>query len=261
MNSATIGKLGAPIALAAIGLLMVIFTFASGQNNIFLIGALGFTIAGAVSILAALDIFTGQRKLYVIIGLLVGSAVLLGLNYKSIMDPIEFNEEKDKRYKVVIQRLKDLRAAQLMYKGVNGAYCKNLDSLMYFINEDSVPVVKSIGTVPDTLTEQTALEMGIISRDTSFEATSSYVYNESYMKDRKLPLKLEQLDIIPFSGGEKFEMNAGEIEKNKVMVPVFEIRAKKGLILKGMNKRLAGQEKDLAVGSMQDATTSGNWGE
>jgi len=261
MNSENTAKLGAPIALSAVGLLMVIFTFVSGQNNIFLIGALGFTVAGVVSILAALDIFKGQLKLVVIISLLVVSAGLLALNYKSIMDPIKFNEEKSKRYDVVIQRLKDLRAAQLTYKGVNGKYCANLDSLMNFILNDSIPIVKSIGTVPDTLTEQTALEMGIISRDTTFEAASKAIYNSDYLKDRKLALKLEELRYIPFSENEQFTMNAGEIEKNNVMVPVFEVLAHRESILTGMNKRLAKQEKDLKVGSMSDATTSGNWGE
>ena len=70
MNSENTAKLGAPIALSAVGLLMVIFTFVSGQNNIFLIGALGFTVAGVVSILAALDIFKGQLKMVVIVMLL-----------------------------------------------------------------------------------------------------------------------------------------------------------------------------------------------
>jgi len=261
MNSASINKIGAAAALAAIGLAMVIFTFTSGQNNIFLLGAIGFTIAGVVAILAALDIFKGKLKPIVIAVLLAISAGLLALNYKSIMDPIEFNTEKDRRYSQVIQRLKDLRAAEIAYKGVYGSYCGNVDSLMKFINEDSIAIVKSIGNVPDTLTEQTALEMGIISRDTSFEAASKSIFNEAYLKDRKLPLNPLELDLIPFSDGERFIVNAGEIEKNNVMVPVFEIKAPKELVLTGMNKRLIKQEKDLIVGKMSDASTSGNWGE
>lgn len=261
MNTATLSKISAPLVIALVGLSMVIFTFTSGQNNIFLLGALVFMIAGGVGIMAALNLFKGNLKNIVIVVLLVISGGLLALNYKSIMDPIEFQNEKDKRYEVVIQRLKDLRAAQIQYKSSHGEYCKTLDSLLYFITHDSVVIVKSIGSVPDTLTEQTALEMGLISRDTSFEIASNYIYNEEYMKDRKFPLKINELGIIPFSGGVIFDVNAGMITKNNIEVPVFEIRAQKEFILSGLDKHLIEQEKDLVVGSMSDASTAGNWGE
>src|SRR5690606_16178545 len=100
------------------------------------------------------------------------------------------------------------------------------------------------GFVPDSLTEQQAVEMGIVSRDTSFIAV-----RDSILKN----INIDSLKYIPFSGGEIFSIDAGQIEKNKVNVNVFEVSAKYGQFLKGLNTKNENVdlEKDLKVGSMQ----------
>ena len=42
--------------------------------------------------------------------------------YNSIMGPIDFNKVRDQRYAKVINRLKEIRKAQIAYKDVNGKY-------------------------------------------------------------------------------------------------------------------------------------------
>jgi len=73
--------------------------------------------------------------------------------------------------------------------------------------------------------------------------------------------KIEDIAIIPFSEGEEFQMAAGEIEKGKVIVNVFEAIAKKEIYLKGLSKELISRESvsDLKVGSMSEPSTDGNW--
>jgi len=91
--------------------------------------------------------------------------VIIALAYflwESIAEPIRFEKAKKKRYKVTIQNLKDIRTAELAYLAVNGKFTGDFDTLINFVKNDSIPMVKAIGSVPDTLEEKEALELGII---------------------------------------------------------------------------------------------------
>ena len=61
------------------------------------------------------------------------SIILVFQIYDSIDAPIEFNKVKNERYQKVIERLKDIRNAQVAFKSVNGIYSDNFDSLVNFI--------------------------------------------------------------------------------------------------------------------------------
>ncbi|TFH35841.1 MAG: hypothetical protein E4G95_06420, partial [Bacteroidia bacterium] len=55
--------------------------------------------------------------------LLVIAIVVLGyLLLESIMNPIRFNKERDSREASIIERLKDIRTAQVAYKSKYGRY-------------------------------------------------------------------------------------------------------------------------------------------
>ena len=54
--------------------------------------------------------------------------------YGSINGPIEFNKVKNERYLKVIDKLKDIRNAQIAYKSVNGIYSDNFEGLIKFID-------------------------------------------------------------------------------------------------------------------------------
>jgi len=58
-------------------------------------------------------------------------------------------------------------------------------------------------------------------------------------------------------------MDAGTIEQNRVTVHVFEVKAPYTAVLEGMNQKYFDPNihvgKDMALGSMYKATTSGNW--
>jgi len=77
------------------------------------------------------------------------------------------------------------------------------------------------------------------------------------------------LPYIPYSGGKRFELEAGRIERGGVMVNVFEARAHLSSFLQGMNEQMLrnlvaseeqiGRYPGLRVGSMTDPSTDGNW--
>ena len=55
--------------------------------------------------------------------------------YDSISGPIKFNQVKNERFALVINRLKDIRTAQIAHKDVKGQFSNNFDSLVKFVDE------------------------------------------------------------------------------------------------------------------------------
>ncbi len=54
--------------------------------------------------------------------------------FMSIYKPIQFNKVKEKRYAEVIERLSDIRDAQLAHRQVTGSFAPNFDNLIKFID-------------------------------------------------------------------------------------------------------------------------------
>lgn len=173
--------------------------------------------------------------------LVVAIIVLSYFVYNSIRKPILFQKEKDKRYAEVIQRLKDIRTAEIAFFDKYQHYTADFDSLMNFMKFDSLPIVMAIGTVPDTLTEEQALALNLITRDTVNIAVSDTI---------RLIGKVDSMKFVPYSFGALFKLDAGTIMTgSKVKVNVFEAYDSKPFDPTDVKK----------VGSMIEATTSGNW--
>ncbi|NDG51726.1 MAG: hypothetical protein EBY39_01700 [Flavobacteriia bacterium] len=190
--------------------------------------------------------------------------ILAWLVYRSPISLKEFQEETNYRKSAVIQDLKDIRTAQIAFKDKYRVYAGDFNSLLSFVKNDSLAVVKAIGETPDSLTEDQALLAGIISRDTVFVPVYQTIYNQDYLdtRDSRFPFDLEMLSMVPFSD-EKFSIESGNIEKGKVVVQVFEVSTTFGTFLNGLDATNKGIDLDntLRVGSMSDASINGNWGE
>lgn len=196
--------------------------------------------------------------------ILLAVIIVIGyLLYQSIEEPISFKQEKNRRYDATIERLKDIRTAELAYKSVNDTFIGNFDTLVRFIKTDSMPIVRAIGHVPDTMTEKKAVELGLVTRDTSRVSTLDSLFSPRY--------PIDSLRYIPYSEGEEFILGAKIIEtKSGVKVPVFEARAPNHLILKGLpeqqivnlNAEAERLERypGLKVGSLRETNNNaGNW--
>ena len=190
--------------------------------------------------------------------------------YNSITSEVEFNKQAKERIAENVQKLKDLRTLQIAYKREHDTFADNFSSLLNFLENDSTTIVKSVGETPDTLindqqiTDEQALEMGLISRDTFFVSASESVFNEAYIKNRdnKYPLDLDLLSIIPHTE-RQYNIDANVIEKGKVAVQVFEISATYKDVFNGLDAENKKYDLNnlLKVGSMTEASLNGNWGE
>ena len=191
--------------------------------------------------------------------------ILVYFVYNSINSEVEFQKLAKVRIAENVQQLKDIRAMQIAYKSKFQGFADNFDSLIAFLNTDSIVVIKSEGETPDSLTELQALEAGLISRDTIYIDAKSHIFNEDYMTTRneKYPLNTKQLRYIPYTEQKSYKIDAGSIEKGEVVVQVFEISATYRDILIGLDAE--NKKYDLAsslrVGSMSEASLNGNWGE
>ena len=125
-------------------------------------------------------------------------------------------------------------------------------------------IVKAIGETPDTLTDAQALELGIISRDTAYVLAKETVFDEAYKSSRNesFPLDLATLTLVPHTT-ETYTVDAGMVEKGKVAVQVFEISTSYGAVFTALDAENKSYELDalLKVGSMDEASLNGNWGE
>ena len=184
--------------------------------------------------------------------------------YNSINSEVEFQQVAKVRVAENVQKLKDLRQVQIAYKKVNNTYSNNFESLIDFLENDSMAIVKAIGETPDTLTDAQALELGIISRDTAYVLAKETVFDEAYLSSRneKFPLDLSALTTVPHSD-QNYSVDAGMVEKGKVVVQVFEISTTYGAVFTGLDAENKSFELGnlLKVGSMDEASLNGNWGE
>ena len=190
--------------------------------------------------------------------------ILAWLVYRSPISLKEFQEESNYRKSAVIQDLKDIRTAQIAFKDKYRVYANDFNSLLSFVKNDSLTVVKAVGETPDSLTEDQALKIGIISRDTIFVPVFQTIFNTDYLanRDNRFPFDLDMLSKVPFSN-ETYNIESGYIEKGKVIVQVFEVSTTFGTFLNGLEATNKGIDlnKFIKVGSMSDASINGNWGE
>ena len=194
------------------------------------------------------------------------SIILVSQIYNSIDAPIEFNKVKTERYQKVIERLKDIRNAQVAFKSVNGIYSDNFDSLVNFIETGQFTIIEkrdSSYMQYDRVYRIDMLREVIVVDTLGFVSVKDSLFkNDNRYKD---------LALVPIDGiDEKFSIKADIIDKNGYNVPVFEVKVSKDVILFDQNKDLLMQEKEtvsvdgvngpaLVLGSLEDVSTNGNW--
>ena len=194
------------------------------------------------------------------------SLVLVFLIFRSINSPIKFNEVKNERYSKVIDRVKDIRNAQIAFKSVNGVYSNDFEELIQFIDSAEFTITQkrdSSYMEYDRIYRIDMLREVIVTDTLGFVSVKDSLFANN--------LDYKNMASVPIEGMESlFSLKADIIDKNGYNVPVFEVRVSKDVILFDQNKDLLSQEKetmsvdgvngpDLILGSLTDVSTSGNW--
>lgn len=198
---------------------------------------------------------------------LLAVIVCLGyLVYTSINEPIEYENQYNKRTNAVVNRLKLIRDAQVAYKSINNKYTGSFDTLIDFVKNGQLKMLRMEGSLNDSLlaagvTEKDAIKQGIIKRDTVFIPVK-----DSICKD----FNPDSLRRVPFVDAE-FEMGATIITTNSnLQIPVFEAKVANKVYLNGLDNqrrinkdnlaKKLGHYPGLMVGSLEEANNNaGNW--
>ena len=164
--------------------------------------------------------------------------------FRTIMEPIKFEKEKDYRYSFIKQKLIDIRSAELAYKEKNGYFTSEFDKLITFVKLDSFIIVERTDTLIEYYND---IYREYQFKDTILIDTLGKVSILDSLFKKNYPI--DSLNFVPFGNGVEFNLSAGTINKSKITVPVFEAKDPKPFDPK----------EPLVIGSMFEAHLNGNW--
>ena len=200
--------------------------------------------------------------------LLAVAVVLLAyMCYRSIMGPIEFKDEKDRRENLIKARLIDIRKAQIEYKNIHKVHAANFDELSKFLKDEKLPFLIKEGVLTDEqlekgMTEKEAVKKGLIRRDTVWVTAVDTLFGKGY--------NVDDLRNVP-GANVQFTMDTATLTSGSgYTVKVFQCGVQYDDYLGDLDKQLVYNLKDkaekmnkypgLRVGSVEEINTNaGNW--
>lgn len=229
----------------------------------------------------------GKTIIQILLGIvIVALAVML---YNSIMKPVRFDNEYNKRREACAEKLKAIRTLEEAYKVTYGTYTGSFDTLINRLmtedsmktvikvtNYDKIPADVDINEVP----EKEAVEKGYVTRKEVFINPVAKL-----REDKKLPTidatghtvqmtddQIRNLRYVPYPKGtnNEFELSAGMVDKSGFLVPVFECKVSLENLLADMDKqervnkiaeieKVSGRYAGWKVGDMTQPVTDGNF--
>ena len=200
--------------------------------------------------------------------LLAVAVVLLAyMCYRSIMGPIEFKDERDRRENLIKARLIDIRKAQIEYKNIHKVHAANFDELSKFLKDEKLPFLIKEGVLTDEqlekgMTEKEAVKKGLIRRDTLWVTAVDTLFGKGY--------NVDDLRNVP-GANVQFTMDTATLTSGSgYTVKVFQCGVLYDDYLGDLNKQEVYNLKDkaskmgkyagLRVGSVEEINNNaGNW--
>lgn len=187
--------------------------------------------------------------------------------FQSINDPIKFNKVKNQRYADVIDRLKDIRLAQIAYKDVKGKFSNNFDSLIKFVDNGIFTITQQRDSSYyqySPIYRIDILQEVIIIDTLGFVPVKDSLFGKSQ--------RYKEIARVPVDGIEEtYKLESKIIDKNGFKVPVFEVKVAKNVVLYDYQDSYLLQKEEQTVsvdgvngseiilGSLTDVSTNGNW--
>ncbi len=199
-----------------------------------------------------------NKKLTIInIALALLALFLVYLVYRSISEPVVFENTRKDREAQVVQNLKDIRSTQILFKQTYNRYTGSFDTLIDYVTNGQLPVVHIIPDPNDTTFTKTIND------------TVDYISVFDSLFSNRDNFNINDLRLVPFSQDVEFEMQAGYIKRGGLKVAVFEAKTPYSSYLWDLDRQrvnnLRAEQEDLEkypglkVGSMDEASTNGNW--
>ncbi|OIP48988.1 MAG: hypothetical protein COZ75_03080 [Flavobacteriaceae bacterium CG_4_8_14_3_um_filter_34_10] len=209
-------------------------------------------------------------KLLIQLALWIIIAVLGYLLFQSVYEPTKFNEIKDQRYAMVIEKLKDIRTAELAHLEITGKFNGSFDSLSRFVDTAHFAITQRRDTSFADVAKNKAfgIKEGYYIEKVLIDTLGFVSVKDSLFKNSERYKNLDKLVIADKEA--TIELQAGFVTKNDRKIAVFEAKINKDNVLHDLSRDLVIQEKQtvsvdgingthISVGSMTDVNTNGNW--
>lgn len=248
------GLIPGVFALASLFLIMAGLSGIGIQSIKFLMGSVFTFVFSVFWLLLVFKVIRSKKATYLAAGITIVSAILMFGIYRSIAERFEFMAQETKVVNTVVQRMKKIREAQVLYREVKGEYAGDFTALITFIREGQYPIISKTGNADDSV----AVARGLVRIDTNWVP----VFGNKFMVD----FPLDSLPFVPYaSAATQFTMAADKLDVEGTLLPVFEASAPYVLFLGNLYKEngyMAPPEDSLIrVGSLTEPTTNGNWKE
>ena len=207
-----------------------------------------------------------KKGIQIFLGLVIVALVYVVADL--IHTPLKFEQQLKERNAEVIVKLKDIRAAERAYKSKYQRFTNNFDSLIYFILNDSLEMERKLVDEDDSV----AMAKLKKAKKQNIEKYNLAVIDTIFNPRKLSKEQIENLRFIPHTNNMEFILEAGEVEKSNVKVPVVECRAPYKAYLDTVEFRQNvinliddkvnnfGQYAGLKFGSMEGSNNeAGNW--
>ncbi len=236
-------------------------------------------IAIALTILARVinkNVADKNRK---IVSLFLWIIILLFgfLTVKSILKPIQFEEYKKERFQLAVNKLLEIKKAQVGYKSLHGKYAASFDELVKFIENERFAIIQRKDTSVIDRARNTAFGLNVGAdgvggyfKDVVIIDTLGYIsVRDSLFKNSDSYKSLGMVKIndklnVPVA------MKTGEVERKGIKRSTFEAIIDKNKVLNGLDSDLIAAEKKkkeideitgdiIKLGSLEEVSITGNW--
>ncbi|NMB06612.1 MAG: hypothetical protein GX976_09605 [Bacteroidales bacterium] len=226
--------------------------------------------------------------------LLALAIVLLAyICWQSIKGTEDFNAEVARRDNAVIQRLVDIRTAQVALRGQTGSYTASFDTLSQFVKDGRIATLIKEGDLTESQLEEGMTEvkaMQIIRTGNEAAIRAAGLWDDAknapqlvrdsifspavqVLYPNRSSFSIDSLRYVPFSNGAEFEMAVDSlITASGYPIQVFEAKTHYRTYLGDLDKKLLDQKiqevldrpgnkyPGMQVGSLEVANNNaGNW--
>ncbi len=192
-----------------------------------------------------------MRKLFSLLFLAL-AFVLAFFLYKSIEEPIDFNDQRAVRMDAVTGKLEMIRAAQELYRDATGEFAPRFDTLKDVLNNGQLLSIKVIG-------DADAVGGGEVTYD-----TTRIPLRDTFPG---LGINLDNIDVVPYTDGKvKFDIEAKNIAYQSTNVPVVQVGVRQSDFMgKYADKRYQRYDQTyepstkVYFGDLNKPTLAGSW--
>ncbi len=202
------------------------------------------------------------------------------LVFRSIMRPQKFKSVYELRSKEIQNRLSTIRVAQTVFKNEFKVYSSDIDSLVDFVNNGEVTIIKNIGNIPEGMSEKEAFEKGLLKKE------EMKIPAKQRILETDPSVKLEDFQYIPFTDKQKkFKIQTGNLSSQTYSIMVYRIDVSLDEVLINMERSVQPEDaniiakffnylffnsleeedqyrmqyKPMWMGSLTEASVSGSW--